>query len=557
MILYFNAMLVLLVGLFASHKAYAREPAKWFLISSVGGSLWVAAYALIELAQTQQTSLMAGRMAFLGPMIGAPALYYLVRTIAFETRPRALEYLTLFAVSAAFHIPALATDLVLEGVTIDLFGNKTWEYGSLAFLPGTFWLATIAMVVIGATRERDRISWPRVNRVLWISSALFAWLAVGVFTNVFMLMIVQDPRFYYVGPASIFLPFSIIGWSVRWEVLPDLLGMVGKVFPNARQRFLVRLDEFEQNISAFGSTDAALNRLSSILGGRVSMAFGGMAPGKEDVAGKLWGDASAWEKLYSPADRERWQRLAQLIVKMDERPEPTRAGSQHVTGWPKTSQFEKPRDALWPLASMASWRISSLVSQRVAEEPVVVLAARSEFTFVRAGVVRIAARNRVEDVTYPDAADDGESLGKGLAKRIAAPRDTLLVVTIESYECAPAFEQYVKDLIDRGLKVIALVNLETERLEDCHAFSSEWFAQFDIPVIDLFPVDEYAEDLSAMIDVLLLEFEDGYGARLRLSPEERESLVSTMAGTKSTALVPLLERLVITKMTGKFAPQSV
>lgn len=242
---------------------------------------------------------------------------------------------------------------------------------------------------------------------------------------------------------------------------------------------------------------------------------------------------------------------------MDDQPVPSDAGRQRITGWPKVSQFERPRDALWPLASMASLRVSSLVAQRVAEEPIVVLTDRSDFSFVRSGIVRAAGRTAIYDLAYPDAADGGELAGWQLSKLITDPKNALLVVTVEVSVCARAFERYLRELVDLGLKVVGLVRLEKRDLENCRAFSSEWLGQFDIPVIELFPAGEYPEDVSAMIDVLLLEFDGMYGTRVRLSPEERENIVVNVSVENAPALIPLLERIVISRKTGDFIPQPV
>ena len=543
--LFFNAIVVLLVGLFASKRAYAKTPAKWFLLASIGGFLWVLAYALIEAAQTEQNALMAGRFAFVGPMLGAPCLYYMIRTIAFEARPHPSSYLALFVVSACFHMPAIASDLVLSGVSIDPFGNKIWEYGSLAFLPGSFWFAIVLALAIGLVRERSSIEWIRVNRVLCVTLALLSWLVIGMATNVVMLMMLKDPRFYYVGPLSIFLPFSLIGLSVRWRVLPDVLGTLGRFWSNPRSRFIDSLHDFERNIGAFGSMDAAVNRFSEIIGGRVSMAFEGV--GAAPAPGRLWAEPAVWDKFYSPSDRERWDRISEFVAQMDDSQQTPSSHGTLTTGWPKTSQFESPRDTLWPLASMASLRVSSLVAQRVADEPLVLLTDRSDSSFIRKGIERAAGRDQVFEDTYPDTPDDGREAGESLHRRISRPRESLLIVTIEVQACAVAYEACLKRLIDSGLKVVGLVRLDEKDLGECKAFSSKSLDQLDIPVIELFPSSEYPEDISAMIDVILLELDTMYGTRVRLSPEEREQVLSRISDQDAFPLVSLLEKIVLSK----------
>ncbi len=520
-----------------------RGLVRWYALGALGNSLWILSYAGIELAPTDHLALWATRSAWIGPIIGAPTFYLFCRSIARPNIGSRTTTFLLFAASLFVHLPAVLGPYAV--VSIDRSDSAPrWEYGPWAAIPVAFWITIFAASMHVLIKNWAALPWTHRNRVLILLTGFVTTLPVGIVTNQILLVVLGDNRFYLVGPIVSVIPFVILSWVLSEEWLPDFFGAVGRIFPNARSRFLDALDQFEKTLTGFGSRESAINRLSALVGGRI-------VPLPADVSGlsgyvrtEPWIAPEAKERLYGRRDVSRIERI---IFKIDQQiKNAVRVSGVIVTGWDTRSSVNEPRRVLWPVGTVRSLRAAERAKLLLETEPILLVQSEpDEVDTIMNGVRDYRLRPDFIDVEYPDAADDGKSSAIALLEKCRVPRDTMLFVRLSHGNPASEFNTAVSALVADGARLIVASTVPAESLLQNAAINEPDLALGNMPRMDLPHTLSDPDEVSFLIDHYLLDIESRYHVHVPLGPEDRLELCQAEWTSGREELRFRLERLAL------------
>lgn len=545
MFLVFLALIPPLVGYFVWRGAILPRAGKWFFVGMVADSLWILAYASIELSSNNGEALWATRSAWIGPMLGAPAMYALVWAFVFERDMPLWGVVAFYLLSGIIHLPAMLGPFVV--VHADISGlSPQWQYGPWVLVPAAFWVTILIASATLVVRNWHSLSWDKCNRLLLLLASTFVAVSVGVVTNQIMLDVLNDSRFYLVGPAVSVLPCGAAAWLLIEQHLPDSLATIGKVFPNAKSRFLESLNQFENVLEEFASADGAVDRLSAILGARVAFAPAPVGvwgtPQGRGAPASLWIPPEGRKRLYGRKDVARINHLASKIEAL--RPRLELEAAHWMTGWPPQSQVLEPRPMPYVVGSVASLRAGERATATLALEPGVILEVTQVGDDIARGIAKGMARTPLE-VDYPDTLDEGSALIGRLTSGSRDMSHCIVIVKINSEHRVRAFEDTIGDLVTRGAKLLAISNIPMPRISELGFFREGRFATLEISAFALPARTEREEDLSALLDHFITDIENSYGRRFNMTPEEREALCSQPWAGSEEMLRALLERMIV------------
>ncbi|MEW6774970.1 MAG: hypothetical protein AB1405_01630 [Bdellovibrionota bacterium] len=551
MVLILLALVPIVVGHYASNRSLFRATGFWYFIGGVGESLWILSYAGIELAPSNAFALWATRSAWIGPALGASAAYLGTRAFVTDQKSPSFEIAAAFLVSLAFHLPAVLTSGAVVSVDISGF-QPVWKFGPYAIVPAAFWATVIAANLSFLIRHRKQLSWDKYNRMIILCGVTSVVMIGQLVTNQILPNVLGNTRYYLIGPSISVIPFVAGAWLLVEERLPDLWGALGKIFPNARSRFVKALENLEQEIEKVATTEGALDQLSGLFGARLSYSTVGTAGAIPGTTGRgfLWIPPSERARLYGPKDTERLRRIIDKIAKQPDQHQ-MQASAMHITGWLSETRIDTPRTVPWVLGSVGSLQVTERIRLTLDSEGVALVQLQEDPAEFIQGIKQLVGRANFLELDYPDRMDGGTRLAGKLLWHSPASSSLFVAVRVHTDIRSPQFEGALAELFQQGAKLLLVSQLPLEQITTAQLFKSFSLRIEDIATYEVPRRPERIEDLSVLVDHYLAQIETDYGRRFFLTPEERQILCSHAWTGSTTMLRGLLERMILTRWGGR------
>lgn len=300
--------------------AEIKDPERrWsMIVAGTGFLLWATCYGMIVECATEQCALVASRTAFIGVMTVGPSMFFFFNNLLTDRPTSARVAVLVIAISVIVHLPAGVTSLGIRTFERTADG-PVWEYGPWGGVVWAFWLVGSLLAIIALWRHRRWLPWDEFNRLLWSGLILLSWLLLGAMVMGVFGFLLRMHRVMMVVPLLATLPFLATVLIFRLDSPPDLWGWLGRLFPNERSRFLHEFERLESALAGYSSRADLSRDLSEFLCAPVR--FTGVDTESGSPKPRLWVAPSGLHRLYSPADRERIERIERYAQGLDDAPQ--------------------------------------------------------------------------------------------------------------------------------------------------------------------------------------------------------------------------------------------